>query len=330
MSRKWAVVAVLVVILAGALAAAFLLTKRYAAQPQVIQQQPAPAPEPVLSFSGRIQATELIKVPVTISGQVTAFHVEAGDEVYEGQLLAEIRNEGLESNRQAAEAELERAQERVTSAEALVTAARLESSRASADALRARSEFDRASKVYERQRLLFAEGATPRLVYEKAEKDYRSLEQESQTLTTAAQHAEERVSSMQRDLDAARKLLEAKNEELETVNTKLAGGQVLSPATGIIAARRGQAGDEVNPAMDDLFQIATELSKLEVLIEPDPTQAQRIRAGQEASVIVADVPGESLPGVVKSIENGKAIVEFANPSPLVRPGLSAQVRIKVL
>jgi hypothetical protein len=82
--------------------------------------------------------------------------------------------------------------------------------------------------------------------------------------------------------------------------------------------------------MDDLFQIATELSKLEVLIEPDPAQAQRIRAGQEASVIVADVPGESLPGVVKSIENGKAIVEFANPSPLVRPGLSAQVRIKVL
>jgi multidrug resistance efflux pump len=192
-----------------------------------------------------------------------------------------------------------------------------------------RSEFDRATKVYERQKILIAEGATPRRVFEKAEKDYRALEEESASLSAVAKQAVDRVSTIQRDLDAAKKLLDARNEDLEEASGKVAAGQIVSPADGVVAARRGQEGDEVHPAMEDLMSIATDLSKLEVLVEADPAQASRIKPGQEAAVIVADLPGEALGGVVKSVEGGKVTVEFANPSAAVRPGLTAQVRIKV-
>jgi hypothetical protein len=66
-----------------------------------------------------------------------------------------------------------------------------------------------------------------------------------------------------------------------------------------------------------------------VAVEPSPDQLARIKPEQFASVSVADLPHEPLSGVVRSIEDGKARIEFANPSALVKPGQTAQVRIQV-
>jgi hypothetical protein len=66
-----------------------------------------------------------------------------------------------------------------------------------------------------------------------------------------------------------------------------------------------------------------------VILQPDPQQRSLIKQGQQAIVIVADLPNEGLPGAVKSIDDEQVIVEFANPSPLVKPGHTAQVRIQL-
>jgi cobalt-zinc-cadmium efflux system membrane fusion protein len=268
-------------------------------------------------------------VPVPVDGTISAFHVEVGAEVYEGQLLAEIKNAQVENSQELSTLELERAQQRVNNFEALLAAARLEASRAAADSQRVRSELERATRNYERQRLLLSEGATPRRTFEKAQTDFQALETESTQLTALATQTEERVRTVQRDLDAAKKLLEGKVSDTEAVTTRLAAGQVLSPATGIVSARRGQVGDQVNPAIEDLFVIATELSHLEVVVEPEPPALARIKPGSQAGIVLADVPNETLPGTVSAVENGKVRVEFANPSPLVKPGMTAQVRIRL-
>jgi multidrug resistance efflux pump len=251
-----------------------------------------------------------------------------GNDVYEGQLLAEIRSASLETAQQQTAAELERAQTRVQTLEGSIAAARLEASRASADAMRARSELDRASRTYERQRLLIREGATPRQVYEKAEKEYEAIVTESKDLDTVARQADERVAALTRDLDAARRLLEDKLQDAEAAKTRVEAGQVLAPATGTISARRGQEGDEVHPSMADLFQIATDISQLEVILQPDPAELQRIQPGMDATVTTADAP-ELLAGKVASVEDGKVVVRFGNPSPLVKPGQTGDVRIRV-
>jgi multidrug resistance efflux pump len=283
------------------------------------------APEVILP--GRIQSRESVHVPVPVDGVISAFHVEVGAEVYEGQLLAEIRNQQVEAAQELTDLELERAQVRVNGFEGLLAAARLEASRASADSLRARSELERATRNYERQRLLLAEGATPRRTFEKAEAEFKALESESKLLDTMATQSEERVRTTQRDLDAAKKVLEGKLSDLEAAKTRVGAGQVVSPATGIVSARRGQVGDQVNPDVEDLFVIATELSHLEVVVEPDPSILARIKPGSQAGIVLADVPNETLPGTIQDLEGGKVRIEFANPSPLVKPGMTAQVRI---
>lgn len=280
-------------------------------------------------LSGVIGALELINVPVPVSGVVKAFHAEVGTEVYEGQLLAEIQNAGLETAQEHAMLELEKAQNRVNDLESAISAARLEASRANADAIRSRSEFDKAERHYTRQKLLYAEGATPRNTYEKAEQDYKALAEESRSLTEVAQKADERVSALTRDLDAARKLLEGRVADQESSKVRVEAGQIISPVSGLITSRRGDAGTEVNPTMNDLFQIATDTSKLIVTAEPSPDQIERIKPGQPVLVSVADIPQEMLSGLVISTENGKVKIEFGNPSPLVKPGQTAQIRIVV-
>jgi multidrug resistance efflux pump len=302
--------------------------QRAGTAPVATQAAPENQPPPEISLSGRIQARETVDVPAPIDGKIVAFHADVGADVYEGQLLAEIRSEGLESAEQHAAAELERAQSRVQELEGTIAAARLEASRAAADAMRARSELDRASRAYQRQRMLIAEGATPRQVFEKAETDYEALVTQSKDLDVVARAADERVSSLSRELDAARRVLEDKLADAEAARTRVTAGQVLSPATGTISARRGQEGEEVHPSIPDLFRIATETSHLEVILQPDPSQLPRIRAGQDALITIADVP-DMLSGKVVSVDQGKVLVEFANPSPLVKPGHSAQVRIRV-
>jgi multidrug resistance efflux pump len=329
MPRKWVITAIVVLVIAGAAAAAFVVARKNGnakSTPTPVQTRPA---DSYVSGSGVIHAVDAVKVGVSVDGYIEAFHVEVGAEVTEGQILAEIRNEASQSSEQQAASELERAQDRVNRLESLLAAAKLEASRASADASRVRGEFDRAARNYERQKVLIAEGATPRKVYDKAEADYKTLEVEAQSLIQIAEQAESRLATTEKDLASARKLLEGKLDDLESAKAKLAAGQLVAPVGGIVSGRRGQPGDEVSPAMEDLFQIARDISTLQVTVELSAAAAAKVQVGQTAVVSPADMPDVWFEGAVKTTENGKPVVVFANPNPDVKPGATAQVRIKV-
>jgi hypothetical protein len=45
---------------------------------------------------------------------------------------------------------------------------------------------------------------------------------------------------------------------------------------------------------------------------------------------IAESANEPLSGTVKSIEGGRAVVEFESANPLVKPGLTAQIRIALI
>jgi hypothetical protein len=97
----------------------------------------------------------------------------------------------------------------------------------------------------------------------------------------------------------------------------------------VLVGRRGVAGDDVDRSMSDFLQIATDLSRLEVVLEAPPPVLARTKPGQPAAVAVAEHATDPLPGEVKTVDQGKVIVEFANPDPLIRPGLTAHVRIRL-
>lgn len=301
---------------------------------RVVPAKPAASNTPVpvtaneITLQGTIQAKSVVNIPVPVEGILDRMLADVGDSVYEGQLLASIKDSKLETADQTAQADAAKAQDRVADLESALIAARLEGSRSRADATRAKSEFERAEKAYLRQQMLVREGATPRLVFEKAEKEYNSLKADSESLEQIAQKAEERVSALTAELSTARNIAQAKAQDADEAKAELAAGEVHSTVDGLVVGRRGHAGDPVNRSMPDLFQIATHLSSLEVLLTPDSKLLPVIKSGQPALVQIAEANG-GIAGTVREIKAGQVFVDFTSPSPDVKPGLTAQVKIKL-
>lgn len=329
MQGKWLLVPgtiVLVAVVAGVIS---LVRSGWRSQAQPpLKPVHAAAALTEITLQGKIQAKTVVSVAAPVEGILERVLVEVGDSVYEGQLLATIKNSKLDSTEQSAQAEAARAQARMSDLDNASIAARLEASRARADATRAKIEFNRAERAYARQQMLVGEGATPRLVFEKAEKDYNSLKADAESLEQLAQRAENHIGQLTKELDAARKIAQSKSQDADEAKAELAGAEVHSTVDGMVTGRRGQAGEPVDRSMADLFQIATSLSSLQVLLTPDSKILTSIKAGQPALIEIAEAPGDVL-GSVREVRAGQVFVDFASPAATVKPGLAARVKIKI-
>lgn len=316
------------IVLLAVAAGVFTIVRRGTSPPHVVAQAQRPALPTEISLPGRIQATKVVNVPVPVEGTIDRMMADVGEDVFEGELLAHIKSGKLNAVAETAEADAERARSRVSDLEAALISARLEASRARAEATRTKTEFEMASKVYQRQKLLLQEGATPRLTFEKAEAEYNKLKADDESFNNLAKAAETRIESTTKDLAAARKLAEAKMQELDEAKADLGAGEVHSPVNGMVLARHGQAGEAVGRNVKDLFQIATDLTALQVMVAPEAAILPKIKPGQAAAIQIAEAP-VAIQGAVIKVEAGQVFISFTSPLPAIKPGLTAQVKLKL-
>jgi multidrug resistance efflux pump len=244
-------------------------------------------------------------------------------------VLARIGAQGLESAREVAQAALDGAQEQVSRTEAAVTAARLELSRAEADAERARLVLERAERASARQQTLFREGATPRLVYQKALQEYEAALKDSELIDATVRTGREHIQSGVNEVGVARNIVADKMRLLEEAQGNLSAAEVHSPVDGYVVSRKGEVGGSAGEPGDELFQIATDLYAMEVALDPKAEMLKRIVPGQPALVLVLDLQNAAMPGVVREIKYNQVIVEFDSPLPAIKPGMLADVRLKL-
>jgi multidrug resistance efflux pump len=282
-----------------------------------------------VTISGTIRPTHVTGVGSTIEGNIEAFLADVGEEVFEGQVLARIGSGTLETNREQASASVDLAQQQVTSAEAALVAAKMEASRADADLERSRLQVDRVQRAYERQSTLHKAGATPKLKYEAALADYEAAVKEFEIMDKASRAARDGVQTATQNVTAAKSNLSEKSGQLDEAQGAFEAAEVRAPVAGVIVGRQGEQGKPSRDYGENLFRIATDLFSLEVVAEPKPNVLKRIHPGQQALVLVLDLQGAGMEGRVKEIKDNQAIVEFASSLPAIRPGMRADVRLKL-
>ena len=325
MAGKWILISVAAV-LAGAGAAA--LSVHWKGRPA---SPPRPSGAALISstaeitLSGNLRPQHVTTVKADVDGNLDAFLVDIGDEVFEGEPLARIGASALESQREAAAAATN-AEGHVARAEQSVATARLEASRAEADRQRSQSALDKQRVNYERQQTLNRSGATPRLTWEKAQHDYQLAQQDFELMDKASRLSAEQVQSALNALTEAKANLLQPNQELEAAQSHMQAAEVKSPVNGTVVARNGETG---KPAPADVLTIATDLYALEVALDPRPDVLPRLHPGQAALVLIPDLQSAGIPGDVKEIKDNQAIVEFNCPLPAVRPGMRVDVRLKL-
>ncbi len=286
-----------------------------------------PAADPTAaSYTGKIRATKTIPIPAPIDGTLEEVTVADGEEISEGQLLARISNSTLELAKQEATEALEQAKAKLENLESQLIAARLEASRASADLARVKADYETASRAFERQKVLFREGAGARRAYEGAEAAFRKAAEERAQLENTQRGADSRALGLQKNVEDARTKLSEATTELEEADAEVLTGQILSPANGLLVNHKKNAGDQVTRDVADLFEIAVDLTAMEVVVDLAAALTGKVSAGQGAWVQVAEAGPQPLEGKVREVKEGQAFVEFVSPSPVIKPGMTAQVR----
>src|ERR1039457_5385794 len=174
MRGKWIPVSVGVVLFALAVGVVVWRGRRHPAPPPRAAATAAAiaVAQNEVTLQGKIRPRHIASVGPAVSGFIEAFLVEPGADVYEGQVLARIGAQGLESAREVAQAALGRAE---------------------ADAQRSRMAMERAERSTARQQTLFREGDTPRLVYEKALQEYEAALKDYQLIDAMVRTGRERT-----------------------------------------------------------------------------------------------------------------------------------------
>jgi len=65
------------------------------------------------------------------------------------------------------------------------------------------------------------------------------------------------------------------------------------------------------------------------VLEPEPPVLAKLQAGMAACVFMAESGAEPVNAGISRIENAKVYVMFGSPDPAIRPGVTAQVRIRL-
>ena len=296
------------------------------APPASAFQKAVPAEPKELTIQGRVEAVHTIPVGVTIAGEIDSFSAEAGQDVFEGQILARISNEGLQTGLENAQRILQNAETKLNTLETTISAARLEAVRARTESMRANEDMVHASKEFGRQRMLNEAGATPRKTFERSGKDYEAAKSEADGLAELALHADDHVEQLTKEYDLTKKTLEDKRKELDEVQAAVAATEVHAPVGGVVVARQGEIGKTITQEeASALFRIATDISALQVEFTPDAS----MKAGDPITITFTDVPGEPLPAVIREIKNGEGRAEFTSANPAIRPGMSCTIHAKI-
>jgi multidrug efflux pump subunit AcrA (membrane-fusion protein) len=327
---KWFLAGGVAVVLVVAAGAFFIFRLRGGATAAPINQaRPVAAfTGPSVSLSGKVEATEVVTVPVPVSGRIDSMAVGVGQDVYEGQLLARIRSANLETDRDAASTELNRLRTRLSALESRVIEANMKASQAKEEAGRSRAELDTDQKNLQRLQMLVREGAVKKLDLEKAQQVYDTVKVRYDGLDQVAKISESRAAEANKEQDVLRQELADRTKQYEGAVSQVASGDVVSQANGLVIAKRGEAGEEVTTDIEDLFTIATNLTALRVVLQPEPPVLAKIKPGQEVIIQVAELPDGILAQVTEVLD-GQVSIEFNSPSPIVRPGMTVQVFIKL-
>ena len=278
------------------------------------------------ALTGKLRPRHVTVVKSSVDGDIDAFLVDVGEDVFTGEVLARIGESGMAERRDAAAAAASAAEESVSRAERSVAAARLEASRADADRQRSRAALDKARAIYERQEMLNQHGATPRLTWERARRDLTAAQQEYDSMDKAFQLSAGQLQAALDALGAAQKALAERNAELTAARDGMESGEVHSPVDGTVVARNGAVG---SPAGDDLYEIATDMFALEAVVEAEPAVCRRLRPGEPALILIPDLQNAGVTGQIGEIKDNAVIVEFNCTLAGVRPGMPVQVRLKL-
>lgn len=253
-----------------------------------------------VTATGTMYPTNQVDIVSEIPGTIRSVHAGCNDVVHAGQVLVRLDTSRLESMVQQSKAALESATAGVQQAQA--------------SASDAESQLARLQEVRK-----LSGGKVP-------------SKQEYANARTAVLRAKAAVVS------ARAAVVQAKTT-LETQQTDLAKGVIVSPINGIVLTCAAWPRQTVAASTPVLFTLAEDLSRMQLVVDVDEADVGQVQPDQEASFTVDAWPDKKFPAKVTQVRYGAKILQgvvtyetvlaFDNSERLLRPGMTATTVIVV-
>lgn len=267
--------------------------------------------ESLVNTAGTISPVVTVDVGSELSGLISELHADFNSEVQSGQLIARIDDRTILARLKQIEAD-------VASADANLVQQRANLSRAEADLELARTEVQRLRELSERQLASQSD-------VDKAEANLKITE--AQVEVARAQRTAARANRLQRQA------------QLEQAQLDLDRTYIRSPVDGTVIDRQVDVGQTVAASLSApiLFQIAQDLTKMQIEADVDEADIGQIAEGLTARFTVDAFPDRTFTGTVTQMRKAatvtnnvvtyKVIIGADNPRQQLLPGMTANVNI---
>ncbi|MFO7666733.1 MAG: efflux RND transporter periplasmic adaptor subunit [Desulfobacterales bacterium] len=255
-----------------------------------------------MATTGTLQPTNQVEVGSELSGIIRTVEADYNDVVKVGQVLARLDTSRLEAQVQQSKASLEAAIAKVRQVQATVK--------------EAGSSLARLKQV--------GELSGKRL--------------SSQHDIEAAEAALERSLA---DETSARASVSQAEANLRIVQTDLSKAVIYSPIKGIVLKRSVEPGQTVAASLQApvLFTLAEDLAKMELRVDVDEADVDKLKKGQNATFTVDGYPDRIFTAKITQVRFGSKIVSGVvtyetimnvdNSDLLLRPGMTATANIVI-
>lgn len=252
-----------------------------------------------ISATGALKALSTVDIGSQVSGQVLEVTADFNERVQRDQVIARIDPANFEA--------------RLTQARANLSSARASLQEAMAAQKNAQADYNRKRELSERQ------------LVSRADIDLAEAAREQ----AAARVASARAQIQQAEANVA-------NAELELAYTV-----IRSPVDGVVLSRTVEPGQTVAASFQSpvLFQIAEDLSQMQIELAVDESDVGQIRAGQPVGFSVDAFPGREFRGEVRQVRLAAVntqnvitypvIIAVENPDFSLLPGMTANANIEV-
>ncbi len=308
-----------------------------------------------ISATGNPNAVVTVQVGSQVSGTIQALYADFNTKVTKGQLIARIDPASLQAkvdqgqaNLDAARAGVATAEAGVQKAQAGIQAAKASVAAAVANVVKTKVATQDAQVKAGRRVQLAAEGVFSKEDVDTAQATYNTAAADQAAVVAQQRAAEDNVKVAQAELKVSNTQLAASQAQVKQFEAALRSTQIdldhtyiKAPVDGVVVARHVDVGQTVaaSLATPTLFEIAQDLTKMQVDTNVSEADVGRVRMGQPATFTVDAYPGQVFKGAVTEIRKAPinvqnvitydVVVGVSNPDLKLFPGMTANVKILV-
>ena len=308
-----------------------------------------------VSATGSPNAVVTVQVGSQVSGNVMALYADFNTHVTKGQLVARIdpqlfqaRVDQAMANVNAGHAAVVNAGATVQKAVAGMASANSSLADAKANVLKAKVAMDDSKVKLDRRIQLANEGVLSREDRDTAQSTYDSAVASWQAAQAQQQAAQDNIGAAKAELEVARTQVQSAQAQEKQAQAALQQAQldlehtyIKAPVDGIVVARQVDVGQTVAASLQapTLFQIAQDLTNMQVDTNVSEADVGRVQVGQPATFTVDAYPNTVFKGAVREIRKAPinvqnvitydVVIAVRNEDLKLFPGMTANVKILV-